>query len=447
MATRETAPNTNAMNITIRNLFAFGTKIDKLNRRAKRLGLPEITYTVAAERQEDADIFEIEGGEPRKIGTEKIIVHDLVLNNVEPVKVNGWSFAAVLEPLGERNLILPVFGTEIPERFLTSGCACEHCGKHRSRKNVFVIRNGDEFKQVGRACLRDFVGSDNAETVANQFAFYGEIYYDLDAYCRGEKDLWTGGGERCYDLEHILPIVVAHLNEFDFVSGERARNSRIQSTKEFIKLELTAPEKKIKVTDADIAEANKIIEFFAAVPQDKLVTRRLLATYTPDGEFVGKEWKSEPNQYLWNIHTICAAGYFSEKALGIVCSIATAYDNQIKGEARQLAQEALRNSSRHDGKVGERIEITGTIIRTFSFDTEFGTTHKIVLNAGGLCYVVSEPKAFLDGKELACLEEGHTIKFKGTIKGFSEFNGVKQIDLLRPSKAVFVSLPHTIPAE
>jgi len=435
------------MNITIRNLVAFGSKIDKLNRRAKRLGLPEITYTVAGERQEDADIFEIAEGEARKVGTEKIIVHDLVLNNVEPVKVNGWSFAAVLEPLGERNLILPVFGTEVPERFLTSGCACEHCGKHRSRKNVFVIRNGDDFKQVGRACLRDFVGSDSAETVANQFAFYGEIYYDLDAYCRGERDLWSGGGERSYDLEHVLPIVVAHLNEFEFVSGTKSFNIGTPSTKTVIKLELTAPEKKIKVTDADIAEAEKIIEFFASLPQDKLITRRRLQKLDEYGNFLGYEWEASPNQYLWNIHTICAAGYFGEKALGIVCSIVTAYDNHIKGEARQLAQEALRASSRHEGTKGDRIEITGTIIRTFSFDTEFGTTHKIVLNAGGLCYVVSEPKTFLDGKEVLNLDEGHTIKFKGTIKGFSEFNGVKQIDLLRPSKAEFISLPHTIPQD
>jgi hypothetical protein len=427
------------MNITIRNLFAFGAKITKLNRRAKRLGLPEITYVAIGERYEEADIFEIELGEPRKVGREKIIVHDLVLNNVEPVKVNGWSFAAVLEPLGERNLILPVHGVEIPERFVTSGCACEHCGKHRNRKNVFVIRNGDEFKQVGRACLRDFVGEDGAETVANQFAFYGEIYYDLDAYCRGERDLWTGGGEKCYDLDYILPIVVSHLNEFEFVSGEKARNIYSLSTKDKIKLELTAPEKKIKVTDADCEEANKIIEFFASIPQEKLVSRRLTHTFDTEGNVTGREWKEEPNQYLWNIHTICAAGYFGEKALGIVCSIPTAHDNQIKGEARQLAQEAIRASSRHEGKVGERIEITGTIIRTFSFDNEFGTTHKIVLNAGGLCYVVSEPKTFnADGAQLDFVDEGHTIKFKGTIKGFSEFDGVKQINLLRPSKATYI---------
>lgn len=427
------------MNITIRNLHAFGAKIDKLNRRAKRLGLPEITYVVTGERQEDADIFEIESGEPRKVGVEKIIVHDLVLNNVEPVVVSGWSFAAVLEPLGDRNLILPVFGVEIPERFLTSGCACEHCGKHRSRKNVFVIRNGDEFKQVGRACLRDFVGSDSAETVANQFAFYGEIYYELDAFCRGEKDLWTGGGERCYDLDAVLPIVVAHLNEFEFTSVTKAQERGITPTKSIIKLELTAPEKKIAVTGQDQDEANKIIEFFASIPQDKLVTRRLLAQYTSEGDYIGKEWKSEPNQYLWNVHTICAAGYFSEKALGIVCSIVSAYDNHIKGEERQLAQEELRASSRHEGTPKDRIEVTGKIIRKFNFDTDYGTTFKIVLNSNGLCYVVSEPKTFQDGKELADLEEGYTIKFKATIKGFSEFNGVKQIDLLRPSKAEFIN--------
>jgi hypothetical protein len=427
------------MNITIRNLYAFGKKIDNLNRRAKRLGLPEITYVATGERYEDADIFEIESGEPRKIGTEKIVVHDLELSNVEPIKVNGWSFAAVLEPLGERNLILPVFGVDIPERFITSGCACEHCGKHRNRKNVFVIRNGDEFKQVGRACLRDFVGEDSAETVANQFAFYGEIYYDLDAYCRGEKELWAGGGERCYDLETVLPIVVAHINEFDFVSVTKAQERGLNPTKALIKLELTAPEKKIKVTDKNRDEAIKIIEFFASIPQDKLFTRRLVHTFNEDGDVTGREWKSESNQYLWNIHTICVAGYFSEKALGIVCSIPSAHDNHIKGEARQLAQEAFRNSSRHEGNPGDRVEITGEIIRTFSFETEYGITHKIVLNVGGLCYIVSEPKTFHpDGAKLDSVDEGDTIKFKATIKGFSEFDGVKQINLLRPSKATFI---------
>ena len=73
--------------------------IEKLNKRAVRLGLPEITLTLTGARETRdftiTDIFRTEDGAQERSRTEKIFAVEVIVEGVSPV-LAGWSFVATI---------------------------------------------------------------------------------------------------------------------------------------------------------------------------------------------------------------------------------------------------------------------------------------------------------------------------------------------------------------
>lgn len=95
-------------------------------------------------------------------------------------KINGWDFVGVIEHSSPVNIIRVAderFYNRIPERYYTAPRECEHCFIKRDRNDTFLVYNedNDEFKQVGRTCLKLYTGGLDAEVCAAYIQFLTEL--------------------------------------------------------------------------------------------------------------------------------------------------------------------------------------------------------------------------------------------------------------------------------
>lgn len=131
-------------------------ELEKLNKKAKRLGCTELTMTASDPYMKAVTI-----------GQDQILenVVDVVIEG-EPVKANGWRFLGRIEAVpGGENLIFTVPGEKAPDEYRTcSPYRCQHCNQERLRKYTWIVEHDDgRHRQVGSSCMDDFLSAKNPE--------------------------------------------------------------------------------------------------------------------------------------------------------------------------------------------------------------------------------------------------------------------------------------------
>jgi len=102
----------------------------------------------------------------------------------DPLKVAGWKLVGVISYLEDKTSVVtraPGYEGEIPERFWDSSPnLCEHCQTKRKRKECFILYSEEEnrFMQVGRSCLKDFLGV-SGDTLAQRLDYIRKLYDKL----------------------------------------------------------------------------------------------------------------------------------------------------------------------------------------------------------------------------------------------------------------------------
>jgi len=146
------------------NFPALEEKIEKLNRRATKLGCEPAVVTVIGSEMVKASRV-MPGGRILKYEYEV----KLVTVTGDTPKLEGWSLIAKVEYVSEERMMLCVPGESCPEEFRTRGIECDHCKSKRQRKNVFVLRHDDgRHVQVGRTCIKDFLGGVSPEQLLSR---------------------------------------------------------------------------------------------------------------------------------------------------------------------------------------------------------------------------------------------------------------------------------------
>ena len=143
------------------NLDRLQHEVDKLNRRAKKLGLAPFSFTyetrsIKDPRYEDSHGYTLPDAP-------YIEVADVTFHGEGP-KVEGWKFVGSLDHVTfpEDVLVKTVPGETIPEKYFHADSTCDHCGHKRKRKDTFVLENIEtgETQQIGRQCVKDYIGHD-----------------------------------------------------------------------------------------------------------------------------------------------------------------------------------------------------------------------------------------------------------------------------------------------
>lgn len=335
-------------------LGTLQSRLDRLQRKLAKLGLAPMEVTIGAE------IVTYDDDQP-------IVMVPVTINQPVPAMLSGWSFVAKIEHECDDsgapfNMVLksPDYAGDLPQSYRTDKPTCDHCGLSRRRNETFVVSSKTEgLKRVGRTCLSDFLGGDNAahilataEAVAELAEVFGFEADDSGGY---------GGGCTVFNTKHLCKAVAAIIRIKGWKSRKAVEDTQEMSTSDRL-LELfckkdSDPTGKYRPTEQDIAEGAETYDWVMSID--------------PEIE----------NEYLYNLRALFARGYIPFNKAPLACSAVATYQRE---KARIEADRVrLSRPSVHVGTVGDKIG-TGkgkqiapfivTVLRRHGVDGFYGLT-------------------------------------------------------------------------
>lgn len=308
----------------------------RLAKKARKFGLkaPELVITNESRLKEfeveiplNDEFFDLYGTKTVK---KLLRVVKIEVVGETPV-LNGWSLVGVLEHVEGEVILHSINDEPIPVKYRTANRACDHCQFVRNRNETFIVRNEKgEHRQIGRQCLKDFLGSsDFIYNLAAEAEMLIQSYVFASS-CEGFEG--AGGGGPIYaPLTYFVAASYAAAEKFGWMSRSKASEQCQVSTSDrvwnhifpnpFSKLE------KFTVSDENMAKAEEAIDF------------------------VLNKW-TETTDFACNIQSIIRIGGVKAKHAGYAAAITIVYDREL-----QRKRENVNSTSEYVGEVGKRMEM------------------------------------------------------------------------------------------
>lgn len=366
-------------------------KFDTLNKRLTRLFKKmdaigaSYTFTVDEEFVREVPVYENDDIARVTFNTHNTVLVDCVRFTLgfDTYVVGNYRVGAVVERSADENvnLVYTVDETVDFADYMNATLRCDHCGTNHNRKKVVVLVDNEtgEQKMVGRACLEDFIGY-NVESFAGYFDDIQSILLNEEEPRIYDTELGT---YKCYiDNRTYLAYCINLIENCGY-----AKTVKTDALKNM--------DKKIKINDTDYETADKVIEFFK--------------NYETNDTF-----EHNVRLFVTGLTPISYENGF----------VAYAYELYKKIIARQ-EELANRKTSNFYGNIGDRINITGKIIRAGHYDTQFGTVviFKITDENGNI--FIWKTTSFVD------VDNNVTVNVTGTVKEHNEYRDEKQTVLTR----------------
>ncbi len=359
--------------------------IQKLNRRADRLGVEGLTFAPTG-----GQWCHVEYQRSRLTG-ERVVARRWEVIEVEleggSIRLPGWTFCGTVEHLDGENVLRAVPGQTIPEHYRDAAKACDHCHLDRQRIDTFiVVSDAGEYRQIGRSCTADYLGSIDPQRLAS----FMEAVHDAVASDgeEGDDDRPTRYRET-YRPDEVVAIANAAVRTFGF-----HKSSEPDSTKGDIAIWMQGRGKAyeamvkrgMQVTADDYSEAEAMVEWAAAQGRD--------------------------NDYLANLGAYARQERVDDRAMGLLASLPTAYLRAMGQAAERKARDEQRAADREHATPAPtgRQTVEGVVVGRKVVETDYGTTYKLTLlmEAGWRLYV-SEPSSLT-----ACI--GDTVRLTAAIE-------------------------------
>lgn len=345
------------------NFEKFDKKAKRILNKCKKLGLP-FAYDVLGEEYVTNEI----GGEEI---TQKYI----------KVEVFGRAFISDYEAVAvaechdnNKNIVKKInkdSGIEIPVRFFSSGCACEHCQKNAVRKEVIIIRNVNtgEFKQVGKACCKLYTGNLDAATVAMMYEFFEDVETE-------QFDGFSSSYKRYYDVEEVIATAAELIDVVGYFSSG---NNYGLTTKYLLSLALHREydriNKDLKSAKIDVSVGK--FDFGKADTDERVAA-------------IMEYYKSleQNSDFLRNVNILFDDKYVDEKNIGYLAYLPVGYDKYILKKKEAEKRKARAAAAKYFGEVGKRYkDIPVAEVKDIaSYETMYGVTtvYKILLESGDM---------------------------------------------------------------
>lgn len=392
--------------------------IEKLNKRARRLNLPEITIRLTGNRDLRNFTQITEGSET--VFTSVVEAVEVEVDGTSPVLAD-WQFVATIDRIENSNVFnaSPVFKGQIPHRFRECSHNCEHCRVNRVRNNTFVLNNikTGEFKQVGRTCLKDFLGHASVASITDAASIFASL---TEMYTEASEFSGCGGGtwSEMYDLKVILAWTVNVIREYGWVSRATAEESYRVSTRDHV-VELVTNKPKSKEVALKLEALRATTEANLAEAEACLAWVRTLGT---DNE----------NDYLANLAAVCSLDMVSKKRLGLAVSAVAAYQRHVEQERQKAYDLTHPRTNEFFGTVGERVTRTLTPVAMRQIQTDFGMSTLVMLEDTDRRTF----KWFASNCPLSESQIGTPVNLTFYIKDHAEYKGVNQTAITRARIAV-----------
>ncbi|KAF1702904.1 hypothetical protein CSC66_09015 [Pseudoxanthomonas kaohsiungensis] len=371
----------------------FRKRLDALNRKGERFGVPLVTvlsdtverYRALTESNEHGTMHWLE----RVWGTASYgdrIVHMHEIELEYPIiKLGNWQVMAQLEasPTGALAFAASRDPQDMAEIMARAGkpICCEHCNAQRNRKLGFVLKDtqSGQYKEVGSTCVEDFTGVDPAQALflAKMATFVREEEFDPF------KTAVPFGAARTPVRDYLINTLFL-VEKFGFVSAARASER------------MEAPTYKL---------AESMGWYFKKGQQarDEFDQSRERLGQMADGIV---QWyaEHEPQEtYAMTVKALLAADSLKSEArhLAYVAGAVPGYLRMLNLQRNVTGGEQV---STHQGVPGEAMKRPLAVLRVVATDTSWGMQYRVVMkDASGneFCWKTATPPS-----ELQKLESG-----------------------------------------
>ena len=395
------------------NLEGLRGRLVEVNKKAAKLGVPDVTMTVGDKMVKT--IMTPDGG-----STLEAIYFNVTINGEVP-RYDGWGFTASLELTDEGSLIRTMPGMECPPEHRERGNVCDHCGTNRRRANTYVVVHDDgRSMNVGKNCLKDFMGSNrlNPALFANYFS------YLLDCFDSPEGFGGFRHGDPTYDIATVLEVTGAVISSYGWVSGGMIQAGKHPGPS-------TASEVRtfLNYNDKHASQSEKLM--VAKVKAELEATRelRIAEGQAAVAWITGEEHAKPANDYIHTIRVLAKRGWLGKKDFGFGCSILSGWRNAMNRKADREREAAASGKvpveSQHVGTIKERREFTLKVNRVMALAGDFGVTHlHLMEDADGNRFKWFGTTTSLDESE-------DFVTVKATVKNHGEYKGIKETILNR----------------
>jgi hypothetical protein len=363
--------------ILSKNIPILEEKIEKLNKKAEKLGTKKIDLIVTNEVKHEQH------------GTKKIAFRKVVVVGQIP-QIADWELVARFTRIDGKVFLTNVRGDKIPDHKLDD-IVCEHCNINRFRKRSYLLENvkTNEQIEVGSSCLKDFLGHD-PKLLLEMMKFNPSEWFHSVAEMREEIEYES------FDLTDVLIKAKHYIEKYGFFSKQDERYENEISTASRVLID----EDDFDITTEDRIFISQVYNYFYQ--------------------------KEENDSYTYNVKQLMIEDCVSEKMMGLAVSMVWVYMGHLKKIEKEKQRQEMIDNSRHVGMVGEKIEIDVKIVDTKLIGTMYGTSRLYKFkdsNGNSISW-------FCSGRDLEA-EVGDEIRIKGTVKKHDEYNGIKQTLLNR----------------
>lgn len=383
----------------------FLYKIEKLNRKAKKLSVESIRIEILAEITEFVVVKDLDGRPSLDIDGKvirKAKIYQILTVHGETPKIPGWNFIGTVQHIDGENFV----NGEVPEEYRTASAKCDHCGKVRKRNNTYIVRSTEDGNviQVGRSCLKDFIGHRDPKSIA----FGCELIFSVIKMGQDyeESDYYEGGGyPEAFDVQDVLRCAARLTLDGGYVSRAAAEDAMTHSTADMVWQAFTNSK-------------------FKSFPPKKATDEEVATLVQTTMDYIAElAVKIDTSDYEHNLVSAFSLGYAIYRTIGLISSAPAAADRTLNWKKEA---ETKRPSSVHVGEIKERKIFTATLIKKSGYSGNFGWIDILRFSQeDGVILVWFASNGPED------IEVDKEYVFKGTVKKHDEFNGTKNTIITR----------------
>lgn len=195
-------------------------QLEALVKVSKRVGVPAPKWTLGPDYEYEFDALIQKGYDEDEYEHFIEKVFDVTIEIEQSIKMEGgWKLAAAL--IHETESIIQIdVDVEIPGRFSPKVGVCEHCGRSYARvKSFLIVNEAGEWKQIGKSCLKQFLGI-NPTSYISMFEAFSKFSNYIEATGYGKN---RGGRMEnlAYNVEDMLRYTIGQVQrDGEFVKAE-----------------------------------------------------------------------------------------------------------------------------------------------------------------------------------------------------------------------------------
>lgn len=382
-------------------------KLQKLAKKAKRYGAEDIRWTVS-EPFDKVEVRTMWDGSKRKVRRSYV---NLKVTGPAP-RVGPYTFLARIEHSAAGNIVDLVPGQELPDlSYRTAAPQCDHCHTARDRKETFLVRHEEgTLAQVGRSCLRDYMGTDNPANIAWRFQWEREARETL-----WDEEREGRGGKLYFSTVEVLALTLAAVRIWGWCSKGQAENTDdLTPTIRYVEAVLYAE------TEGRSGKPTQDRKRLEAELKDEDWTRaEEVRTWAAEGG-------AGSGDYAHNLAVLCSLDEVEPKRGGFVASAVAAKARADEAELRRTREREAAKDRQWIGSLGERLkDIPVTFESSRSIGGYYGTTFLMKFR--------DDQDNVLTWFSSNCfaMNPGERALLDGTVKAHNEYNGAKETQLTR----------------